>query len=428
MYSHCDCVVNIASKRAEVIGGNNSNKVGANYAVNLDDNNYVTDSKKTVILRYQPVAESSVSSTNLTAPTTEELAQNQIKVKNKLKAAGLTKAQAAGVMGNILHECGFNPLAVNKADTNGYPSVGLIQWNGRYTPSGGGSKNVEDVFNVIGRTVEDQMDYLINNYSSFKTYLNLTKSETDAYQTGFVFAEKVEVCYNCNKGFSVYNDKSSANQYSPYKRSEGAVEFLNRFNNSSDSLYWDGSGQITSSSATNSGTNSTAGATSIVIGDSLYASIQHANPKIRQVTDVAPQVGKHLSVDGGNGPNAGGKSLINQLTAAKVYNDVKHVVVTIGANDLWAANTAKQNEAIYLIKQKFPKAKYYIMNGNYGWGGLEVKGVKTDIYWQNLINSYINVFKNADFTVVGSVTKVLSHPGVNDAFYNTYKDKLKELP
>ncbi len=68
------------------------------------------------------------------------------------------------------------------------------------------------------------------------------------------------------------------------------------------------------------------------------------------------------------------------------------------------------------------------MNGNYGWGGLEVKGVKTDIYWQNLINSYINVFKNADFTVVGSVTKVLSHPGANDAFYNTYKDTLKTLP
>ena len=135
------------------------------------------------------------------------------------------------------------------------------------------------------------------------------------------------------------------------------------------------------------------------------------------------QASKHLDSDRADG--SGGKSLLTLLKEAKVFTDVKNVIVTIGANDLWTLNTAKQNEAIGLIKTKFPKAKYYIMNGNWGWGGLEATPSKPDSYWLTNINNYINVFKQGGFEVIGTATKVLVHPAPNDVFYKTYETKLK---
>jgi hypothetical protein len=181
------------------------------------------------------------------------------------------------------------------------------------------------------------------------------------------------------------------------------------------------------SRSTNTTTATTSTKSTIVIGDSLYYSIQSANSKIQLLNDVLAEVGKSLSMDHGNGKNEGGKSLISQLKSATVHNDVKNVVVTIGANDLWAENTANQNKAIKLIKEKFPEAKYYIMNGNYGWGGLIVEGTKTETFWKDRIANYINVFKTNGFEIIGQIKRVGDHPAPNDDFYKTYKDKLKTL-
>jgi hypothetical protein len=170
--------------------------------------------------------------------------------------------------------------------------------------------------------------------------------------------------------------------------------------------------------------NTTAGFSTVVIGDSLYYSIRAANSKIQLITTPQmAQASKHLDSDRADG--SGGKSLLTLLKEAKVFTDVKNVIVTIGANDLWTLNTAKQNEAIGLIKSKFPNAKYYIMNGNYGWGGLKVEGANTDAVWISKINNYVNVFKQGGFEVIGQVTKVLVHPAPNDTFYKTYETKLK---
>lgn len=164
--------------------------------------------------------------------STAEIQANQIKVKNLLKAAGLTQVQAAGVMGNIFKESRFNPLATNAVDLNGYPSCGLIQWNGKYV---GASTNKEKVYDVIGRTVEDQIKYLLNNTSTMKKYLTTSASESKPYMAGYYFAKIVEVCYNCNKGLAVYQGDTN---FKPYNRSEYAIDFYDRFNNSSDALFW----------------------------------------------------------------------------------------------------------------------------------------------------------------------------------------------
>lgn len=151
-----------------------------------------------------------------------EYKQNQVVVKNKLKANGLTKVQASGVMGNIQQESGFNPTSLNKRDLNGYPSYGLIQWNFRYY-----NKDKD----VIGTTVDSQINYLLTmpDYSKFKKDSESNKSSE---LSAFRFAKLVERCDKCVSTYSVY---SSSYQN---KRSRYASDFFIRFNDPKDELYW----------------------------------------------------------------------------------------------------------------------------------------------------------------------------------------------
>jgi len=149
--------------------------------------------------------------------------ENQIKVKNFFKNKGLTKTQVAGIMGNIQKESTFNPQAFNKKDSNGYSSYGLIQWNQRYT------SKIE-----VGDTVEAQLDYLVNKYKDYTKWLNLDDSygtKQYASAAAFEFARVVERCQFCLR-----YDEYSKND--PINRSKFANDFMNRFVNNSDQLYW----------------------------------------------------------------------------------------------------------------------------------------------------------------------------------------------
>src|SRR3954447_14664642 len=50
-----------------------------------------------------------------------------------LRAAGYSRIQAAGVMGNMRNESDFN-VETNWPDTNGFHAYGLISWNARFYP------------------------------------------------------------------------------------------------------------------------------------------------------------------------------------------------------------------------------------------------------------------------------------------------------
>jgi len=158
---------------------------------------------------------------------------NQLQVKNLLKQSGLSKIAAAGVMGNIQKESIFNPKAINKKDTNGYPSLGLIQWNGKFI--NGGTKDANTVFSIIGNTVEAQINYLLNRYPTYKTWLREVRNSPNASDAAYLFAKTVEVCYGCNRGRDVYFDEP---KYGAAERSKFATNFYNRFNDPTDTLYW----------------------------------------------------------------------------------------------------------------------------------------------------------------------------------------------
>ena len=162
--------------------------------------------------------------------TSKELAANQLYVKTFLKGKGLTKEQTAGIMGNIQQESGYNPNALNKADLNGYPSVGLIQWNGQFTPKGG-SKDVNAVYKTIGTSVKDQMNYLVT-MSTYKKFIGLANPKSSVEEAAYQFANIVEVCDKCNKGFDIYK------QSYQYVRTKYANDFFARFNKTGDSLVW----------------------------------------------------------------------------------------------------------------------------------------------------------------------------------------------
>jgi hypothetical protein len=177
---------------------------------------------------------------NLSTKTSNQIIiNNQIEVKNNLKNRGLTQTQVAGIMGNIHKETGgtFNPKIVNKQDLNGYPSVGLIQWNGKFYPTKNGGKNSNDVLTYVGKTITEQLNFLTTKMPTYTKWLNLDskyKTKTSAYSAAYEFARLVEVCAGCIEGEQVYNN----NKFDSSDRSKLANDYFSRFNTQGDILFW----------------------------------------------------------------------------------------------------------------------------------------------------------------------------------------------
>ena len=163
---------------------------------------------------------------------------NQLETKKFFKNLNLSREQTAAIMGNIHHETGgkWNPDATNKKDRNGYPSVGLIQWNGLYTPVGG-SKDASVTLATIGTTVQEQLTYLTKT-NDYKGWFKKVQNEKDVDLITFWFANIVERCHLCGSAYKI-NTQSTYNKSYQYPRSKYAIDFNNRFNDKNDILYWD---------------------------------------------------------------------------------------------------------------------------------------------------------------------------------------------
>lgn len=152
--------------------------------------------------------------------TDAESKDNQKKTKNFFKTKGYTKQQTAGIMGNIQQESRFNPGALNKKDLNGYASFGLIQWNEKYTTRA-----------EAGSTLDEQLNHLVG-MGTFKKWANLSEPKTSVEASTHEFANIVEICHKCNKGFQIYKDSYQ------YVRTQFANDIYRRFNDKNDPLFW----------------------------------------------------------------------------------------------------------------------------------------------------------------------------------------------
>lgn len=187
----------------------------------------------------------------------ENAQNNRIFVKNYLKSKGLTKEQAAGIMGNAETECHFVVTLPPNQDTKG-KSFGLIQWNSLSYPDA--YTRLMPSTSDPRSAIEKQCEALFNGYTpDVKTYLKravnplgddivkkyaLPSKTLDADIAAFLFARIVERCSFCTSTKSVYD----AGGKTPYRgklttihtstRSKYALGFMQKFNDPKDPLYW----------------------------------------------------------------------------------------------------------------------------------------------------------------------------------------------
>lgn len=176
----------------------------------LSSRNYITDA----FIQTSTSVQSNYSSNR------EEVKKKVVKI---LKKYGLSLAQTAGIMGNMQAESSFNPES-GVIDSNGLPSVGLVMFNGG---SYVGAKTIDGMFAVIGKTVEQQLNYLFNA-PKFKKFVRASNGINDYKMTAFLFAKIFEGCSSC----------VSESLFFKSKRPGFALGFYEKLNDSSSPLYW----------------------------------------------------------------------------------------------------------------------------------------------------------------------------------------------
>ena len=101
----------------------------------------------------------------------------------------------------------------------------------------------------------------------------------------------------------------------------------------------------------------------IIIGDSQVPYIDTQTSKAHRV----PQLWK-----GG----IGASELTKMVNNYPITPSVKNVVISIGTNDRFQGNVV---QLFLALKRKFPNAKFYAVQGSWGWGG--VKAItRTTVY------------------------------------------------
>jgi LysM repeat protein len=99
---------------------------------------------------------------------------------------GLTRAQAAGIAGNLLFESGFNPSAVGDGGT----SFGVAQWhNGR----GDAMKQWTRAHGYSSTSFKGQLEYLWHELNHSESYaLGKLRAAGNAYDAGMAFCRYFE--------------------------------------------------------------------------------------------------------------------------------------------------------------------------------------------------------------------------------------------
>jgi hypothetical protein len=102
----------------------------------------------------------------------------------------------------------------------------------------------------------------------------------------------------------------------------------------------------------------------IIIGDSQTPYIDKNSTKVEKIRSLWK---------GGIGV----LHLTKMVNAYPISPDIKNVVICIGTNDRFGG---KITYLLTAIKEKFPKAKLYVIQGSWGWGGnknITLQKVKT---------------------------------------------------
>lgn len=99
---------------------------------------------------------------------------------------GLTRAQAAGIAGNLLFESGFNPNAVGDGGT----SFGIAQW---HSGRGAAMKSWTRAHGYPTSSFKGQLEYLWHELNGSESHaLSKLRGTTNAYDAGMAFCRYFE--------------------------------------------------------------------------------------------------------------------------------------------------------------------------------------------------------------------------------------------
>ena len=115
------------------------------------------------------------------------------KIWNYLRKNGYSKKVTAGIMGNIMAECGGQTLAINPyLYSGGY--YGICQWSLYYCPSIAGA-NLNKQLKYLKKTIKPEFDnYGFCSGYTYKQFKKIKNEKTAA----IAFAKTYERCASCS--------------------------------------------------------------------------------------------------------------------------------------------------------------------------------------------------------------------------------------
>lgn len=154
-----------------------------------------------------------------------EKRDNVMKVMNRLMAEGLTKEQAAGVVGNLLEESGLRFWAHNK-EGGGQGAQGIAQWRG---------SRIDEFRKRYGKEVtdsslEEQTDYLIWELNNkFKKVFDKIKNSSGTKEAAEIMLKEFEKPGNVGEAVVNRRTNSSISALNLYNEEiGGGYEFFRR--------------------------------------------------------------------------------------------------------------------------------------------------------------------------------------------------------
>jgi len=150
-------------------------------------------------------SESSESSTEPEKEPEPEMSVQEIIYKYLTEELELCSAAAAGIMGNVMIECGFDPT-LEVIDTNDKPSFGLMMWNGpryealkKWCAEHGFEKT--DPRGQLGYL---KMELETTEKRSYASMKNIPDTAEGAVLAAILWADEFERCTKTSYGLRVY--------------------------------------------------------------------------------------------------------------------------------------------------------------------------------------------------------------------------------
>lgn len=150
-------------------------------------------------------AENSESSTEPEKEPEPEMSVQEIIYKFLTEELELCSAAAAGIMGNVMIECGFDPT-LEVIDTNDKPSFGLMMWNGpRYEAlKKWCEKNGFEKTDPRGQLGYLKMELETTEKGSYASMKNIPDTAEGAVLAAILWADEFERCTKTSYGLRVY--------------------------------------------------------------------------------------------------------------------------------------------------------------------------------------------------------------------------------